>query len=280
MANQSEEIISGYEQIQGEKLDSRSDKEMIKDEKFRTSQEIREHLCTLIKRNIKIPEYGVVVDLGTGSNAKIPFDIRETMEGKNGIVIGLDVTENGSAAAQKKKIETDYHSLSVVRANSVILPIKDYCVDVITANLSIHHIFPEPYYDKFETLVVEDSFREIFVEAHRILKYDGLFLISESVDPTTDSEEIMLFRGIHKTIHNIDASTRKKYEQAFGVSAVDSLFKLAEKEWGKDIVNEPPVPEHLISPTAWKEMAESVGFRALKYIRVSPALAHFVFVKI
>lgn len=278
-SSQSKNIISGYEHIQGAKLDSRSELETIKDDKFRSFQKIRDKLCHLIKVNIKIPSSGIVVDLGTGSNAKIPFDIREQVEKKGGIVIGLDVTENGTNAANEKKKETNYSSLKILRSNSVSLPFKDNCIDVVTASLSIHHIFPEAVYDKSENLIVKNSFENIFYEAFRVLNYDGLFLVSESVDPTSDGHENMLFRGIHKTIHNLDASTRGKYEKAFGVDTVEKLFKLAEKEWGRDIANEPPVPEYLISPTQWKKLAESVGFHVIKYIRVSPALAHFGFVK-
>ena len=135
-------------------------------------------------------------------------------------------------------------------------------------------------YDKSNRLLTENSFRNIFSEVFRLLKYDGLFLVSESVDPTSDINENMLFRGLHKTIHNIDSTTRAKYEQAFGADAVASVFKLAEKEWGHDIANEPPVAEYLISPTEWKKLAESIGFHVDKYVRVSPALAHFVFTKI
>ena len=279
-SDQSRNIISGYEQIQGQKLDSRSELETIKDDKFRSFQKIRDKLCHLIKVNIKIPSSGIVVDLGTGSNAKIPFDIRELVEKKGGKVIGIDVTENGTTAAYEKKNEANYSSLKILRSNSVLLPFKDNCIDIVTANLSIHHIFPEAVYDKSKNLIVKNSFENIFHEVFRVLDYDGLFLVSESVDPTSDVHENMLFRGIHKTIHNLDAPTREKYEKAFGVDTVKKLFKLAEKEWGRDIANEPPVPEYLISPTQWKKLAESVGFRVVKYIRVSPALAHFGFVKV
>ncbi|MGR3319379.1 MAG: class I SAM-dependent methyltransferase [Candidatus Anammoxibacter sp.] len=278
-SNQSENIISGYEHIQGEKLDDRSELEKIKDDKFRSYQKIRDKLCHLIKTNIKIPKHGIVVDLGTGSNAKIPFDIRDLLESEKGMVVGLEITEGGTYEAYRKKNKTNYSSLKILRSNSITLPFKDNSIDVVTANLSIHHIFPESIYDKSQNMIVENAFERVFHETFRVLQYDGLFLVSESVDPTTDINENMLFRGIHKTIHNIDDSTRKKYEQAFGVDAVESLFKLAEKEWGVDIRNEPPVPEYLISPTEWKKLAESVGLRVIKYIRVSPALAHFVFVK-
>lgn len=278
-SSQCKEIISGYEHIQGKKLDSRSDLETIKDDRFRSFQEIREKLSHLIKVNIKIPKNGIVVDLGTGSNARIPFDIRDLLEKEEGVVIGLEITENGANAAFKKRNEECYASFKILRSNSIMLPFKDNSIDVATANLSIHHIFPEPVYDKSKKIVVKDSFENLFCEVFRVLKYDGRFFVSESVDPTTDINENMLYRGIHKTIHNLDPSTRKKYEQAFGIDTVEKLFRLAEKEWGSDIANEPPVPEYLISPTQWKRMAESVGFRVVKYIRVSPALAHFGFVK-
>ncbi|MGR3176636.1 MAG: class I SAM-dependent methyltransferase [Candidatus Anammoxibacter sp.] len=278
--SQNENIISGYEHIQGKKLDDRSESENIKDDKFRSFQEIRDKLGNLIKANIKIPTYGIVVDLGTGSNAKIPFDIRDLLESKKGKVVGLEITEGGSHEAYRKKNSENYSAFTVLRSNSTTLPFKDNSIDVVTANLSIHHIFPESVYDKSKNLIAENAFEKVFYETYRVLQYDGHFMVSESVDPTTDTKENMLFRGIHKTIHNIDDSTRKKYEQAFGVDAVDSLFKLAEKEWGVDIKNEPPVPEYLISPTEWKKLAEAVGFRVVRYIRVSPALAHFIFVKV
>ncbi len=280
MGNKSKDIVDGYEHIQGEKLDSRSEEGTVKDDKFRSYQKIRDKLCQLIKKNIVIPENGIVVDLGTGSNAKIPFDIRADIEAKGGIVVGLDITDNGVKSALNKKKEAGYSSFKIVRSNSVILPIKNSCADVVTANLSMHHIFPDPIYDKSNKEVVKNSFENILHEVYRILQYDGLFLVSESVDPTSDSHENMLFRGIHKTIHNLDVPTREKYEKVFGVAEVANLFRLAELEWGKDIVNEPPVPEYLISPTEWKRLAKSIGFYITKYVRVSPALAHFVLCKV
>lgn len=276
---QGKKIVAGYEHIQGDKLDSRSELSAIKDDKFRSFQQIRDALCHLIKRNIKIPRWGVVLDIGTGSNAKIPFDIRETIEEKEGRVIGLEITGNGAASAIGKRNAGSYSSLKIVQSTSIILPFKDGSMDAVTANLSMHHVFPEPFCDKSGTVIQEDSFAGIFHEAFRVLAYDGLFLVSESVDPTTDTHENMLFRGIHKTIHNLDQPTRAKYEKAFGASVVANLFKLAAKEWGVDIANEPPVPEHLISPTEWKRLARSAGFSTRKYIRVSPALAHFCFAK-
>lgn len=280
MENQSKNIIKGYEQIQGEKLDSRSAPESIKDEKFRSYQKIRDKLCQLIKANIILPENAIVIDLGTGSNAKIPFDIKDLLAEKGGMVVGLDITENGSVSALEKKREAGYSALKILRSNSVLLPFRNNVADVVTANLSMHHIFPEPILDNKQKEIVKNSFENIFYEAHRVLQYDGMFLVSESVDPTSDDSEYMLYRGIHKTIHNLDAETRAKYEKAFGVAEVARLFSMAEKEWGRDIANEPPVPEYLISPTEWKKLAKSVGFHIAKYVRVSPALVHFVFYKI
>lgn len=279
MKNQSKEIIANYEKIQGEKLDSRSDQNTIKDEKFRSYQKIRDKLGQLIESNIIMPENGVVIDLGTGSNAKIPFDIKHVLDKKGGFVVGLDITENGAKGALDKKVAENFSALKIIRANSAMLPFKDCCADVVTINLSMHHIFPEPIYIN-DKVIVENSFENIFHEVNRILQYDGIFLLSESVDPTTDSKENMLFRGIHKTIHNLDTSTREKYEKAFGIAEVHDLFKLAEKEWGVDIANEPPVAEYLISPTQWKKLAKSSGFHIKKYVRVSPALVHFVFHKV
>ena len=277
--NQSRNIISGYEHIQGKKLNDRSDLSTIKDDKFRSYQEIRDKLCQLIQANIKVPENGVIVDLGTGSNVKIPLDIRDMIEKNKGMVIGLEITDKGAAEAGIKRNEVGFDALKVLRSNSIMLPFKNDCIDVVAANLSIHHIFPEPMNDCDGNQVVKNSFENIFYEAYRVLQYDGQLIVSESVDPTTDMRENMLFRGIHKTIHNLDAETRRKYEQTFGVDKVASLFKLASKEWGKDIENEPPVAEYLISPSQIKSLAITVGFRVIKYIRVSPALAHFVFVK-
>lgn len=280
MISQNKENINGYEYIQGEKLDARSDIKGIKDDKFRSFQIIRDKVGQYIKAHIQIPKHGIVIDLGTGSNAKVPFDIRDIVEKMNGMVIGLDITETGSKAALKKRNESSYHSLKIVRTDSVLLPFKDNCADVITTNLSIHNVFPEPIYDKSGNIIVKDSFSNIFSEAFRVLKYAGYMLVSECVDPTTDVNENMLFRGLHKTIHNLDPATREKYEQAFGYDTVANLFKLAELEWGKDITKEPPLSEYLISPTRWKEIAESKGLKTVRYIRVSPALAHFSFLKI
>jgi len=277
--NQSSEIISGYEHIQGKKLNDRSELSNIKDDKFRSYQEIRDKVCQLIKANIKVPDKGIVIDLGTGSNVKVPLDIRDMIAEKNGMVVGLEITEKGAAEAGIKRNNEGYDALKVLRSNSIMLPFKNDCIDVVAANLSIHHIFPEPINDLDGNEVVNNSFENIFYEAYRVLQYDGQFIVSESVDPTTDMRENMLFRGIHKTIHNLDAETRKKYEQTFGADKVAGLFRLASKEWGKDIETEPPVPEYLISPTEIKSLAVRVGFRVVKYIRVSPALAHFVFVK-
>lgn len=114
-----------------------------------------------------------VLDLGSG--AGIDVFLAANMVGKNGHVIGVDMTPEMVKKSENIARENGYKNVEFRNSEIENLPVKDNTIDVIISNCVINLST-----DKFKT----------FSEAYRVLKPGGRILVSDLVTEGTLPDDI------------------------------------------------------------------------------------------
>jgi ubiquinone/menaquinone biosynthesis C-methylase UbiE len=117
--------------------------------------------------NDSLTDDSIILDVGCGNNPLQPNDIHQS--------IGLDISEN-----QLQTAETDS---GLVQGDMVALPFQDDSFTHLTAFFSVIHI-PQEYH------------QQVWNEFMRVLKSDGLALVTEGGERWEGSNENWLDRGI------------------------------------------------------------------------------------
>ena len=115
----------------------------------------------------------IVLDLGSG--AGIDVFLAANKVGKNGHVIGVDITKEMITKGEKIAREYGYKNVEFKLGEIENLPVEDNSIDVIISNCVIN-LSP----DKFKT----------FKEAYRVLKHGGRLMVSDLVTEGDLPDEI------------------------------------------------------------------------------------------
>jgi SAM-dependent methyltransferase len=121
-----------------------------------------------------IKEGEVVLDIGSGGGLDVFLTSKKV--GRNGRVIGLDMTEQMVEKARKNAIKGNYNNVEFKLGEIEDIPVKDNSIDLVMSNCVIN-LVPDK----------EKAYREI----HRILKPGGRFVISDLVTEKELDESII-----------------------------------------------------------------------------------------
>lgn len=122
---------------------------------------------------IDLKEGEIVLDLGSG--AGIDVFLAANKVGKNGHVIGVDMTKEMITKGEKIAREHGYKNVEFKLGEIENLPVEDNSIDVIMSNCVIN-LSP----DKLKT----------FKEAYRVLKHGGRLMVSDLVTEGDLPDEI------------------------------------------------------------------------------------------
>jgi len=121
-----------------------------------------------------IKEGEVVLDIGSGGGLDVFLASKKV--GRNGRVIGLDMTEQMVEKSRKNAIKGNYNNVEFKLGEAEDIPVKDNSIDLVMSNCVIN-LVPNK----------EKAYREIY----RILKPGGRFVISDLVTEKELDESII-----------------------------------------------------------------------------------------
>jgi arsenite methyltransferase len=120
--------------------------------------------CGLPSRHTRITEGNTVVDLGSGAGNDV-FIVRRLV-GETGRVIGIDMTKEMIARANRNNAKLGYTNVEFRLGEIENLPVDDSTADIVVSNCVLN--------------LVPDK-KKAFSEIYRILKSGGHFCISDIV---------------------------------------------------------------------------------------------------
>ena len=158
-----------------------------------------------------IKEEEIVVDLGSG--AGIDVFLAANKVGKNGKVIGIDMTDEMLEKARKNAAEHGYSNVEFRKGDiEKRMPVDDNSVDLVISNCVINL-----------TTNKVDAFREV----HRILKVGGRMVISDLV---TNKEVQPELANTEKWCSCIDgALTRENYLESIKKAGFRNVEALSDR---------------------------------------------------
>lgn len=192
-----------------------------------------------------LKEGETVLDLGSGAG----FDcfLAANKVGKDGKVIGVDMTPEMVEKARKNARKDDYANVEFRLGEIENLPVADKSVDVIISNCVIN-LSPDK--------------RRVFAEAFRALKPGGRLMISD----------IVLLKALPQSILNsieayvgciAGAVTKGKYLESIKAAGFSDIGIIDETSFPIDYMASDPMAETIVRnlelpPEMLKELARSV----------------------
>lgn len=123
-------------------------------------------------QNKAIQKGNFVLDIGSGSGTDLL--IAATLVGKQGKVVGIDITDAMIEKAKKAVVHHGFSNIFLLKADAESLPIEDNSVDVVISNGVIN--------------LVPDK-EKVFKEIYRVVKPDGMLSIADIVLGNPISEQ-------------------------------------------------------------------------------------------
>ena len=120
--------------------------------------------CGLPTEFANISKGDIVVDLGSGAGNDV--FIARSIVGENGLVIGIDMTEDMIDLAEKNKAKLGFTNIEFKLGEIESLPLTDNLADVVVSNFVLNLV---------------PNKQKAFSEIHRVLKNGGHFCISDIV---------------------------------------------------------------------------------------------------
>ena len=120
--------------------------------------------CGLPTEFANISKGDIVVDLGSGAGNDV--FIARSIVGENGLVIGIDMTEDMIDLAEKNKVKLGFTNIEFKLGEIESLPLTDNLADVVVSNCVLNLV---------------PNKQKAFSEIHRVLKNGGHFCISDIV---------------------------------------------------------------------------------------------------
>ncbi|MDP3302516.1 MAG: methyltransferase domain-containing protein [Sulfuricurvum sp.] len=124
--------------------------------------------CAAVGNPFSLGEFSLgstVLDLGCG--AGVDVCVAALLVGKEGKVIGVDLTPMMVQTAQRHATQAGFESVDVIEGNLEHLPIQNDSVDIVVSNGAINLVSSKP---------------KVFAEIFRVLKSDGKLYFADMID--------------------------------------------------------------------------------------------------
>jgi len=173
-----------------------------------------------------------VLDLGSGAG----FDcfLASIQTGKNGTVIGVDMTPDMIDKAKANASKGNYENVEFRLGNIEMLPVKDNSIDVIISNCVIN-LSPDK--------------QKVFDEAYRVLKSGGRMAVSDIIAygklPSEVKENLSLYAGCIAGASDINEV--KEMLANSGFRDIKISPKDSSKEFIKDWLPGMKIEDYIIS---------------------------------